>query len=87
MAIKISVALSLIPIIGTIGQLFISTPLIVGFYIWFLIFGYLILISLIGIVGIGILYTFPVFMCANYVVFHEVTKGEEIDDVIDHLVE
>ena len=59
---------------------------------WFLIFGYLILISLIGIagvllVGIGMLYTVPVFMCANYVVFHEVTKGEEIDDVIDHLVE
>jgi hypothetical protein len=39
------------------------------------------------LIGVGMLYTVPVFMCANYVVFHEVTKGEEFDDVIDHLIE
>jgi hypothetical protein len=59
---------------------------------WFLIFGYLIVIGLIAVagmllIGVGMLYTVPVFMCANYVVFHEVTKGEEFDDVIDHLIE
>ena len=59
---------------------------------WFLIFAYLIVTGLIAVagmllIGVGMLYTVPVFMCANYVVFHEVTKGEEFDDVINHLIE
>jgi uncharacterized membrane protein len=58
-----------------------------------LVFGYLLITGLIWIagillIGIGILYTLPVFMCANYIAFWEVTKdGEEFEDVINHLVD
>jgi hypothetical protein len=59
---------------------------------WFSVFLYFFIISLILMAGLfafglGILYTIPFFMCANYVAFSEITKGEVVDDVIDHLVE
>lgn len=59
---------------------------------WFSVFIYILIITLILIAGfilfgIGVLYTTPVFMCANYVAFSEITKDEVFDDVIDHLVE
>lgn len=59
---------------------------------WFSVFIFLLITALISaagllLVGVGFLYTLPVFMCASYVAFAKVTAGEEIDDVMDHLVE
>ena len=63
---------------------------------WFMIFIFMIIIGIIASLGIlllcvGILFTFPAYLCMNFSAFADVTRldeeGDAMDEIERHLVD